>query len=150
MQHLIRKVAHRWLIKATTVQGFDPDVQTVTMRVDTSDEWAILSIQLTGEWPRPLGGAAEKELAMLLYEKASKLPSWSSALARVPRTIETVDEYATDSRYDYGDGDDDYGEYDDREPVMQETAVPIPRSWRDIDQWDVQKNKATLSLSNRN
>ena len=126
----------------------EPTVKSVTMQVGTSDEWAILNIHLAGDWPRPHGETAEKELAQVLYEKASKLPSWASALSRVPRTVETVDEYATAARDD--DDDDDDGYRREREPVMQETTVPRPRSWRDIEDWTVQADRATFTLTNRN
>lgn len=137
------RVAATWL--ASKAQK-EPTIKSVNMRAGTTDEWAILNISLTGEWPRPNGEAAEKELAKTLYEMASKMPMWSSALSRVPRTIETVVERDYD---DDGDDDDDgYGRRH-REPETRDTDVPRPRSWRDIEDWNVQADKATFTLANR-
>jgi hypothetical protein len=124
------------------------------MYADTTDEWANFNVEVTGPWDRPSGREAEKDLAEAIFTAAMQSPDWDRLLARVPNSVQTIDEYANDYNDDYGDDDDgdgDGGGYRrDREPVYQATSVPIPRAWRHIEHWNVSKGEAFFSMSDRN
>lgn len=135
-----RRVAARWLAAAPKPPA-PLKVTEVKMSAYGVDEWATVEIKIKGDWDAPQGSQAEKELAQRIYEAASDTPAWQAALSRLPATIETVDEYDPDY-------DDAYEE--DRDLPTQTTYVPRPRSWRDIEDWEVRKDIARFTLSGRN
>lgn len=144
---------HEWRYKtlgdfvhAKVVEPIEAKELTIAkMTPSTVDEWADLTVELRGPWKRPANSAEEKELAQDLIGRAMKLPAWDTWINRLRGRTVSVTPMDAEPVVTY---DEDGDERDTEYPTVQ-AHIPIPRSFRDFEEWDIGNGVATFTMSER-
>lgn len=89
------------------------------------DEWVNLTIHVTGQWPKPENDKAVDEMAKKIFDVVLDTPKWREIAAKLKQHKGVKVDY-------------DEVKY-----------PPIPRSFKDIDDWQVFEREAEFIASDR-